>query len=349
MHFSIKGTRRTRIPAVAGLVALGLLAAACGGSSGSSGSSSQSADSGKTYSLRLSSDLPPNAAGGKAEVYFASQVDKLTNGHVKVKVYPLSQLGTEAAVLTGVQTGSIDFADLYTGSVTGQLPVLGLYSLPFLIRSEKGAQALFTSKVTDSVLSSLSSKGLKGLVVISNGPFEVLATKAINQPQDFRGLKLRINTDPISTAMIKAFDGTAVPLPSLQVYSALQQGVVSGTISAPAGMVSLKWYEVAKQLSAIEPQWDCQVFVASPQTMSRLPKNYQQAVLQAADLTSKYDAGIADQATNDNLQALTTNGVQVVHPNKAPFRSIGEQIYAQFDSSIGANNISEAKKVEEKY
>lgn len=341
---------------VAGLTALvALVAAACGSSASNATSSASTAShtpggGGATFSLRLSSDLPAAAAGGQVDAYFAKEVQKLTHGRVTVKVYPLSQLGTEATVLTAVQSGSIDFADLNTGSIDGQIPKLGLYSLPFLIHSEKGAAALFTSSVSTQILSGMKSNGVDGLAILSNGPFELLADKAVTTPTDLKGMKIRVVTDPISTAMVTAFGASPVPLPSLQVYSALQQGVVDGAITAPPGFVALKWDEVAKHLSMLNPQWDVQALVASPATMARLPASDRQAVLTAVQKAQAYDANVATPATNTSINQMKSSGVTVTQvSDMAPFRTIAEKIYPQFASTIGSSAISAAEKVESSY
>lgn len=332
---------RTRIGLGTLAVFVALAQVACG-----SPSSASAGGSTETFNLRLSGDLPTSSAGAKAETYFAQQVKQLTNGHVNIQIFPLSQLGTEAAVLTGVQTGSIDFADVYTGSVTGQLPTLGLYSLPFLIRSENGAHALYNSNVSKTILTGLTGSNLTGLLIFSNGPFEVIAVRPINTPNDFHGLKIRTNTDAISVAMLKVFGATAVPLPSLQVYSALQQGTATGTISAPAGMVALKWYEVAKELSQLDPQWDTQALLASPKTMSRLPRDYQNAIMKAVEATRTYNGSTAAALTQKNLDLLRATGTTFLMPDKAPFRTIAATIYDQFANSIGAENLKQAERIE---
>jgi len=340
---------RLRRTAVVALACMTLVVAATGcGSSNSSGSPGSSG-AGQSFSLRLSSDVPATSAAGLAAAFFAKQVDELTKGKVKIQVFPLSQLGSEATVLAGIQTGSIDFADLYSGSVAGQLPKLGLFSLPFLIRNEAGAQALFNSPTTATILDSLSQKGVKGLYVASNGPFELLTKKMISTPADLAGLKLRVNTDPISTAMLKALNATAVPLPSLQVYSALQQDVVSGAISAPAGFVSLKWFEVAKQLTQIEPQWDAQAMVMSSTTANRLPQEYQDAITKAGKATLDYNKQTVDKATQEQLTLLKQGGVQFSTPDKAPFLDLVKPLYSQFADGIGADAIAQANMIEQSY
>ncbi|HEY4280944.1 MAG TPA: TRAP transporter substrate-binding protein [Conexibacter sp.] len=348
---ALPALRRTRAAkAAAAVLAAGLIttaAAGCGSSSATGASNGGS--SGGSFSLKLSGDLPPDSSGGKTEAYFAQQVEKLTGGHVTVKVFPLSQLGTEDKILTDIKTGSLDFADLNTSSITGQIPSLGLYSLPFLIRSEEGAQALYSSPLSREMLDSLSSDGVQGLQIISNGPFEVLAKKAINTPVDFSGMKLRVVTDPISTAMIKKFNANAVPLPSLQVYSGLQQGVIDGAISAPAGFLQLKWYEVARTLNDLDQQWDTQVLLASPQTMRRLPAQYRDAVVRASEMARDYDNSIATRTEAGFEAQLKARGVTVVRPDKTPFRTEAETLYPQFESSIGADRIKQAQQIESAY
>ncbi len=91
-------------------------------------------------------------------------LQKATNGRVEVKTFPGGQLGSPAAILEGVQLGTIEAYAIPADFYTGADPRFGLFSIPFLFRDTKHAnKTLADPELNAYILNMAESKGLVGV------------------------------------------------------------------------------------------------------------------------------------------------------------------------------------------
>jgi tripartite ATP-independent transporter DctP family solute receptor len=299
--------------------------------------------------LRLATDIPDTAAAALADKHFIQDVSTTTGGKVKINFYPASQLGSEQALVTGVQSGTIDMIDLPASEISGTFPKLGLFNIPFLIPSEQGASALFASSVGQSTLSSVNEQGVHALMYLSNGPFNILAKKPVTTPADLKGMKIRTTTDSVSVNLFKALGASPVPLAAAQVYSALQQGVVDGADGTVGGFSGLKWDEQAKYLSDVKPQWDVEVLMISNNAWNKMNAATQTAFTSAVKDTQTFNAANDQQTYNQLISAMKSAGATVVSADTNAFRSATGSIRATFANTVGQSTVDAAFALESKY
>ena len=59
------------------------------------------------------------------------------------------------------------------------------------------------------------------------------ANKAINTPDDLKGMKIRVQPSPSAIRMVELLGGNPTPITWGELYSALKQGVVDGAENNP--------------------------------------------------------------------------------------------------------------------
>lgn len=307
-------------------------------------SSGSSKDSGAPITLRLGGDQAASSPTAKAEEYFAKTVKDLTSGKVQITVYSNNQLGDEAQALAQVEAGSLDFADPATTNISGQVKPLGVFDLPFLATTTEQSVKLSTDgSVTKALNDALSPLGVQDLGVMASGPIVIQAKKPIASPADFKDFKIRSVTNPITVALLKSMGAVVTPLPPLQVYSALQQGVTDGSTTSYQADLTQKWYEPAKYMSLLPTQYLYQMIMASSKTMDKLSKDQQDAIKKAAVMTVKYNNNQQPAALESILKQLKAAGAIVSTPSPDEFIPYGQKIQDQFTSSIGSSVVDAAK------
>lgn len=321
----------------AGLLACGVLTACGSGGSGGGGALSDH------YKLRLGSDQTSTNFAIAGDRQFASDVKKLTDGHVTIQLFPGSALGTESATVTGLKQGSIDLGDLCTCNLSGQLPTLGLFDLPYLALSQAQATKLTQSSAMDGVKAALAKQGLVMFGVKPIGPMSLQGKTPIRSVADIKGQKLRTVTSPITTSLFKQLGAVVTPLAPTDVYSALQQGVVNGTTASLPAIIGTKWYQPAKYYSEIQETYLYQLVVGSKQALDRLPQKYQDAVAKAAEESIAYSNEQAPQVISKSIDQLKSLGVTVVPTDISGFIPVGRQIQDQFASKIGTDIVQAAR------
>ena len=70
---------------------------------------------------------------------FSEIVKEKTGGRIAVRVAPSAQLGDDAAMLTGIRTGTLDFSINSQGASSAVLPELAALGLPFLFANTSAA------------------------------------------------------------------------------------------------------------------------------------------------------------------------------------------------------------------
>ena len=143
--------------------------------------------------IKFSHVVSPDAPKGKAALLFKQLAEKYTDGKVTVEVYPNSSLYKDKEELEALQLGSVH---LLAPSISkfGPLGVkeFDVFDLPFLMTDDEHARQMMASPMMDELNKKLEDKGVKPLAYWDNGAHVYTANKPLIMPDDFQGLKMRI-------------------------------------------------------------------------------------------------------------------------------------------------------------
>ena len=87
--------------------------------------------------LRMANSAPPGTVWAMQTERWIQNVEKVSNGALRVTAYMNSQLGSEQDVLQQVARGRIDMAGVSTAAAAALVPELALLDMPFLFSSTK--------------------------------------------------------------------------------------------------------------------------------------------------------------------------------------------------------------------
>lgn len=177
--------------------------------------------------LTYSNFFPPTHIQSKLAESWSREVEKRTNGRVKVEYYAGQTLTKARQCYDGVVNGLSDIGFSVLAYTRGRFPVMAAVDLPLGYTSGKAATA-----VANAVYNKFKPKELldtKVMYLHAHGP-GLLHTKgkAVRKMEDLRGLKIRAHGT--SALVVKALGGTPVPKPMPETYQMLQKGVVDGAV-----------------------------------------------------------------------------------------------------------------------
>lgn len=331
-------TRRSFLgsAAMAGL-SLSAVLQACGGTSGSSNSTAEFAPA--KYKWRMGSTVGPGNAIYTYETDMAEQIRQKTNGAVHIDLFPNSQLGSEADNFQNLQNGSMAF-DLVTSSVANAtVPETLLFALPYVFSDPAKARKAYTGAAKATQEQKLEAIGIHVINWVNLGIRHIGAKKALNTPSDMQGVKIRVIQSPMFVALFKAFQSVPTPLAPADVYSALQQGLISAYDQPLTGVLSFKWYEVGNHVTLSYHSWSIAFLGVNKQLWDSMPAKIKTGVMEAADIASaKFDSdqlAIDSQAETD----LKGKGVEVLKPSLDPWIKAGRSIYPDFASQVGGMSV----------
>ena len=194
-----------------------------------------------------------NAVPESAAVAFdwmAGEVKKQSNGELDMEFFGSTLMSKELDVMNAVKSGNIAMGSP-AGAAATVFPEMGVFLVPYLVKSYEQAYKMFNGAVGDKLDKDFQTKyGVKTLCFFDYG-FRHFWTskKAIQEPKDLRGAKIRVQQAKVFGDTINGLGGNAVPMAWGEVISAAKSGVIDGGDLPVVNMLALKIYEVSKYAS----------------------------------------------------------------------------------------------------
>jgi len=179
----------------------------------------------KTINLTYSNFFPPTHGHAIQGANMIKEIEKRTNGRVKISYFPGGTLTKSRVCYDGVVKGISDIGQSCFAYTRGRFPVMEAVDLPFGYKSGKVA-----TRVAWEYYKRMRPKELrdvKVLVIHAHGPGILAARKDVNSLDDIKGMKIRCTG--LSSKLAKYLGAAAVAIPQPGAYEALQKGVVEGT------------------------------------------------------------------------------------------------------------------------
>ncbi len=181
---------------------------------------------------------------------FAAEVEKRLPGQFEFKLYPSGQLGKEKDLMTNAQAGAIEMINVASG-VMKLDKKLGVFDLPWLFDDRAHVRRSMAAGLEDAIRARIEEVGgVKVIGVYENGFRHVINTeRAIVEPFDLEGLKIRISGGKFRQQVFQDMGATPQKVSWGETFTALQTGVVDGAEAATYGFYEQKHPEVAQHLS----------------------------------------------------------------------------------------------------
>lgn len=181
---------------------------------------------------------------------FKEYIEENLGDKYEVQIYPNELLGGAQKAIELTQTGAIDFVVAGTANLENFADVYEVFSMPYLFTSEEAYHEVMNdTEYMKEVYESTDAAGFRVLTWYNAGTRSFYAKKAINTPDDLKGLKIRVQQSPASVKMANAFGAAASPMSFGEVYTAIQQGVIDGAENNELALTNNKHGEVAKYYS----------------------------------------------------------------------------------------------------
>ncbi len=259
-----------------------------------------------------------------AALWAAGEIAKRTSNRYTVEVFPASTLGKETDINQGLTLGTVDIiytGQLFAGRTFGPLAIGGA---PFMFRDFNHWKAFSTSPLFGELAEGYRQKsgGHKVLAITYYGERHVTSNKAINKPEDMKGVKIRVPDAPLYTMFPRAVGANPTPIAFAEVYLALQNGTVDAQENPLPTIDAKKFYEVQKFIVLTGHITDALLSIVSSATWNKLSdadKAIFDAVLKEA--AARATAQIIDIEKSLGAE-FKKKGKEVVAVNRAPFREV---------------------------
>ena len=203
----------------------------------------------KGYVFKYSNEQPESAIRSQSMVYFKEKLEKETSGKIKVELFFSGILGNERELMDLVATGALQ--GTRGGFFNDANPKFNLLTLPFLTSGWREALRLVNSSFMEEINNGAKKNGFHIPVTGISQGFRAHTNnkKPIKHPRDFKGLKMRVPMQEVFIQTAKAFGANPQELAAIDIYQALQTGVIDGQDNPPSNIWDFKMYEVSKYLT----------------------------------------------------------------------------------------------------
>lgn len=264
------------------------------------------------YTLRLSDhDIKGGLKGAIGEYWF-NEVEKQTDGRVKIQAYWGGTLASASEQLSAVSKGIVDIAAIYPDFYPKQLPLFGAFWL-FPQGPEKWENIAWIYDTSieriDEFQRELDKAGIKILLKENGLPMAFFATYPIDDLDDLKGYKWRAG-DRWNLKLLANQGATAISVPWGDCYMALETGTVDGVMSNYDGMHRQKFDEPADYILAGKSiGWSQPMFYAiNKDKWDNMPAELQEGILKASENTEKAFAAMYNEAFEQIVEAQREAG-----------------------------------------
>ncbi len=255
---------------------------------------------------------------------FADKVKAATDGELEIVLHPGSSLGFKGPeLLRAVADGQISIAEVPTGMVEGDAPILALTAQPFISSNAFEQRLLYqlAKPVYEKTLKRFKQKTL----YTSVWPFSGIYTqRPITALADLKGLKMRVY-DGTGLAFGKATGVAARKMPFSEVYPAMKAGLLDSMYTSSVSGVDAKSWEVLKYFTRINILGPVNMVNVNLDAWNKLSANVQEQVLEVAVAMEDEMWNLAGDMDRSSLKTLRENGLQVLDVDKK-FRSELDQV-----------------------
>jgi len=270
----------------------------------------------------------------------ARVLEESSDGRLTLEVFPNSQLGNFSEMIEQLQLGELDFTLNPFGGIDPWVERAVLASTPYVVRDFDHLQAIIASDWGQGVVAELAAED--GLQVIDSwyfGTRHTTSNRAIEGPEDFAGLRLRVPNSAPLLSWATAMGASPTPVAFAEVYLALQTNQVDGQENPLPTIASMAFIEVQSHLALSGHLVQDQMIVMSAQNWDNLPAEDQALVVAAFEAGGLVNNATVNGREADLVASFTAAGATVTEPDRTALAELMAPVYAELDAQFGAGAV----------
>ena len=301
--------------------------------------------------IKLASPLPAGSVGHRIMKRLENDWKKISGGRVKLRIYPGQTAGDDPVVVRKMRLGTLHAALL--AGVGNVVPEVYALQIPMLYRTFEEADYV-REKMTPRLDAAFEAQGFVVLNWTDGGWVRFFTKQPVKTPDDLKRLKLFAwagDTDVIET--YKAAGMNPIPLPSTEVSTALQTGLVTA-MPAPTNIaVALQWFRHANHMTNIRWTLLIGATVVTKKRWQLVPAELRPELIEAARAAGERLRDETRKSSPKDIAAMQKRGLEVVEVDaatQAKWEKLVEDAYPRIRGSvIPADAFDEARRHLEEY
>ena len=290
--------------------------------------------------IRFSHVVAEQTPKGRAAKYFKELAEQRSGGRIQVRLYPGGQLYGDDDEMQALQLGAVEML-APSLSKFGRIgfPEFELFDLPFLFDTVSDVRRVTQGPLGQRLMSRLGRQRLVGLEFFDNGFKQMSANRPLLEPEDYQGLRMRVQASRVIAQQMRALGARPVTLPFSETRQALAAGVVDGTENPISNFWTQRMHEVQSDLSLTQHGYLGYAVVVNQRFWQSLAPPDRKLIAQVMREAAAFGNTIADTQNDHALASLRATGATRIHtPNadqRLRLRKAVEPVHQELSGRIG--------------
>jgi TRAP-type C4-dicarboxylate transport system substrate-binding protein len=269
---------------------------------------------------------------------FAADVDKATNGSLKIAVHSAGSLIKHPEIKRSVRQGTTPIGEMLESLSSNEAAVYGLDSVPFLATGYDASRKLYAAQ-KPYLEKQLASEGLILLFSVPWPPQGLYAKREIRSVDELKGLKFRTYNAMIGRiAALAGSVPTQIEVPDLP--TAFATGRVDVMITSASTGVDTKSQDYLTHYIDTQAWLPRNIVIVNKDAFDKLSAAEKKALTEAAKVAEDRGWKLSIEEMTVKTQALKDAGIKVLPPTpelKSGLSKIGDTIASEWEKSAGAD------------
>ncbi|WP_291297435.1 DctP family TRAP transporter solute-binding subunit [Elioraea sp.] len=254
-------------------------------------------------------DQPKHAAA----LAFKAHVEAATGGRLKVDIFPAGQLGNANSVMEQLALGSLEMAVVHDGGIAPIFKTFGVFALPFAFDDQSVAWSVLDGAYGREVAEAMRrDTRIRLMAYADNGVRHFTNSKRVlNNPEDLRGLKIRVQPAPVFLRLVEAFGASPSAIDWAELPAALAQGTVDGQENGVTNILAGSLFQHQKFITLNGHVYSLHAYLMSDRFWGRLSAEEKVAVAQGVDIAKWIHRGMTTAQDANAESILKEKGMTV--------------------------------------
>lgn len=295
------------------------------------------------YAWPLGTSSPDDTVTQLYAEKFAEEVARLSDGQMKIQVYPNSVVGGDRELLESCKDGDIPFVVQNTAPQVTFMPDIAVFDMPMIFDSIAHVRRTVDDAAFLQRISTVYKQAGYELLGFADQGFRVMTTnKRVLTLDDFKGQKIRTMENPYHLQFWKQLGANPTPMTFSEVYIGLQQGTIDAQENPYEVIVSNKLYEQQDYVVETNHLPHLITLIVSEKFMSRLSDCQKQIIHQAAAIAKDYARQQSDARIASRIRMIEGSGTTIISLSpemKQEMRRLSEPVYQHIRQQVDADLI----------
>ena len=244
---------------------------------------------------------------------FAEEVEELSDGKMKIQVYPNGTIGGDRELLESCKDGDIPFVIQNTAPQVTFMPDLAVFDIPCRFSTIDEVREKVDDPEFYGLLEDVYENGGYNLLGYADQGFRVMSTnKMAESLADFKGQKIRTMENSYHMDFWKALKANPTPMSFSEVYIGLQQSTIDAQENPYEVIVSNRLYEQQDYVVETNHLPHLLSLIVSEEFYQSLTKEQQEILQEASELAKEYSREASDARISERISVIEGSGTQVI-------------------------------------